>query len=242
MPAHPRLTVGPGVVDFSSVMIASKDNAVKGESQAHRELKLLAIAWARAHRLSLTGTEVRLPRSSYRADVAAATPRQLGPQAVTAVFECKASRVDFLRDSAAEAATQEKVRALTDRLDALNRLIGVHRPDLRRGEELFPEFDCIDLRGNRHATHTALTKSLRAAQAALYEGTKFARLARWRAANFLYLVVDSADLARAHEIPAGWGLLIRRDAELHCVRPPLRHEVRVEDRIALLERLAARAR
>ena len=223
-------------------MTAPTDAAVKGESRAHRELKLLAVGWARANRLSLTGTEVRLPRSAYRADVAAATPRQLGPQAVTAVFECKASRLDFLRDAAVEAATQEKVRALTERLDALNRLIGVHRPDLRRGEELFPEFDCIDLRGNRHATHAAVTKALRAAQVALYEGTKFAKLARWRSANFLYLVMESADLASAHEIPAGWGLLVRRGEDLRCVRPPLRHDVRVEDRIALLERLAARAR
>lgn len=223
-------------------MTAPTDAAVKGESRAHRELKQLAVGWARANRLSLTGTEVRLPRSAYRADVAAATPRQLGPQAVTAVFECKASRLDFLRDAAVEVATQEKVRALAERLDALNRLIGVHRPDLRRGEELFPEFDCIDLRGNRHATHAAVTKALRVAQVALYEGTKFAKLARWRSANFLYLVMESADLASAHEIPAGWGLLVRRGEDLHCVRPPLRHEVRVEDRIALLERLAARAR
>ena len=223
-------------------MIASTESTVRGESQSHRELKLLTIAWARANRLSLTGTEVRLPRSAYRADVAAATPRQLGPQAVTAVFECKASRLDFLRDAAAEKATEEKVRALTERLDALNRLIGGHRPDLRRGEELFAEFDCIDLRGSRHATHTTVSRALRAAQTALYAGTKFAKLARWRSANFLYLVVASADLAHAHEIPAGWGLLVRRGEALDCVRPPLRHEVRVEDRIALLERLAARAR
>ena len=223
-------------------MSAPDKNAASGESLAHRELKQLAIAWARAHRLSLTGTEVHLPRSSYRADVVAATPRQLTDHAATAVFECKASRADFLRDAAAEAGTREKVLALTARLDALNRLIGVHRPDLRRGEELFPEFDCIDLRGSRHATHTALRRKLHAAQVALYEGTKFAKLARWRAASFLYLVVDSADLAGAHEIPAGWGWLVRRGDSLHCLRPPVRHEVGIAARIALLERLAAQAR
>lgn len=218
------------------------DPIVKGESPAHRELKQLTVAWARANRLSLAGTEVRLPRSSYRADVAAATPRQLGPNAVTAVFECKASRADFLRDAAQEQANADKVRALADRLEALNRLIGVHRPDLRRGEELFPEFDCIDLRGSRHATHAALTKALHAAQVALFEGTKFAKLARWRSANFLYLVVATPELASAHEIPAGWGLLVRHEESLQCLRPPVRHDVRMEDRIALLERLAARAR
>ena len=223
-------------------MIAPTKTTVTGESAAHRELKQLAVAWARANRLSLTGTEVRLPRSSYRADVAAATPRQLGPTAVTAVFECKASRADFLRDAAPESATRDKILTMTARLEALNQLIGAHRPDLRRGEELFPEFDCIDLRGSRHATHTALRKELHAAQVALYEGTKFAKLARWRAATFLYVVVESADLAAAHEIPAGWGWLVRREDSLHCLRPPVRHEVGVAARVALLERLAARAR
>jgi len=223
-------------------MIAPAKATVSGESAAHRELKQLAVTWARAHRLTLTGTEVRLPRSSYRADVAAATPRQLGADAATAVFECKASRADFLRDAAVEVATREKILALTARLDALNRLIGEHRPDLRRGEELFAEFECIDLRGSRHATHATVTKALGAAQVALYEGTKFAKLARWRVANFLYLVMGSAELAADHEVPAGWGLLVRRGDELCCLRPPLRQEVNVEGRIALLERLAARAR
>ena len=81
-------------------MIAPRHTAALGEGAAHRELKLLTVAWARANRFALTGTEVRLPRSSYRADVAAATPRQLGAQAATAVFECKTSRADFLRDAA----------------------------------------------------------------------------------------------------------------------------------------------
>ncbi|MEO6876696.1 MAG: hypothetical protein ABI222_17940 [Opitutaceae bacterium] len=215
---------------------------VSGEGVAHRELKLLTIAWARANQLTLTGTEVHLPRSSYRADVVAATTRQLGAQAVTAVFECKTSRADFLRDAAPEGATRAKITALTDRLAALNRLIGEHHPDLHRGEELFPEFDCVDLRGTRHATHTAVTRALRAAQIALYEGTKFAKLARWRAANFLYLVVDAAEIVNGHEIPAGWALLVKQGDQLKGRCPPVRHDVSVEDRIALLERLAARAR
>jgi len=223
-------------------MTTPAEKKANGETVAHRDLKRMAAEWARANRLSLTATEVRLPRSSYRADVAAATPRQLGDRAVTAVFECKVSRADFLRDAAAEAATERKVKDLTARLESLNQLIGQHRPDLRRGDELFPEFECIDLRGSRHASHTAVTRSLRAAQAALYEGTKFAKLARWRSANFLYLVVDTVELAHPHEVPAGWGLLVRKLDVLECVRAPLRHEVPLAHRIALLEQLAARAR
>ena len=68
------------------------------ESAAHRELKRLAWDWACARRMILGATEVRLPRANYRADVVTATPRILATNAVTAVFECKVSRADFLRD------------------------------------------------------------------------------------------------------------------------------------------------
>jgi len=213
-----------------------------GESRSHVALKCLSVEWARAHGLTLVGTEVPLPRSSYRADVAAASPGQLGDGAVTAVFECKVSRSDFLRDSAPEETTRRRIRDLADRLGKLNALIGAHRPDLRRGETLFPEFDCIDLRGQRHATHGRLTRSLRTAQGALYAGTKFSRLARWRAATFLYLVLESEGIAAAHEVPAGWGVLVRVGEELVGMRPPLRNETGLPGRIALLERIAARAR
>lgn len=213
-----------------------------GESAAHRELKRLAVDWARAQRLTLCATEVRLPRSGYRADVVAATPRQLAPEAVTAVFECKAQRADFLRDAGDERTLTSKVKALAERLARLNDLIGSHRPDLRAGQELFPEYDCIDLRGERHATHAAITRELRAAQTALYVGTKFAKLARWQAATFLYLVTETEATAHPHEVPAGWGLLMREGDQLRCVLRPVRHEVPVEARIALLERMAQRAR
>jgi hypothetical protein len=219
-----------------------KRRAAAGETAAHRELKRLAVAWARANRLGLAATEVRLPRSGYRADAAAASAGQLGAGAVTAVFECKASRADFRRDAADEAGTRSKVRELAARLEKLNGLIGAHRPDLRKGDELFPEFECLDLRGERHATHAAVTRELRAAQAALHEGTKFAKLLRWRAATFLYLVVESADLAAPHEIPAGWGLLVRAGEQLQLKQLPMRNESTLAERIALLERIAARGR
>ena len=213
-----------------------------GESGAHRSLKQLAVAWAAEHALSLAGTEVSLPRSAYRADVAAASAGQLGEDAVTAVFECKAARSDFLRDAAPEEATRRRVRDLAERLAGLNALIGGHRPDLRRGDTLFAEFDCIDLRGQRHETHARITRSLRAAQSALYAGTKFARLARWRAATFLYLVLDRENLAAPHEMPAGWGVLVKSGDSLLSVRPPTRNETSLAERISLLERIAARAR
>jgi len=208
------------------------------ESAAHRELKFLALAWARAHRLQLTATEVRLPRSGYRADVAAATPRVLSARAFTAVFECKVSRADFLRDSAREAGAAVTLARLSERLMALRALIGGHRPDLRRGEELFPEFDALDLRGLRHATHHRLETEFQTAQHKLHTGTKFARLARWRAASLLYLVAEEG-LCESHELPDGWGLLVRRGPALELVVKPCLRDTTPAERVALVERIAA---
>jgi hypothetical protein len=209
-----------------------------GESAEHRHLKRLALAWARGRRLALAACEVKLPRSGYRADVAAATPRVLSDGAFTAVFECKASRADFLRDSAPEA--QAQVAALARRLDELRALIAMHRPDLRRGEELFAEFDAYDLRGLRHDTHARLEAELRAAQTKLHEGTKFAKLARWRAASLQYVVAEDGIL-QPHEIPDGWGLLVRRGEELEQVLRPCLNPTTPGERVALVERIAARA-
>src|SRR5262245_28921196 len=94
-------------------------SSLGGESAAHRELKRLALGWARMRRLILAAVEVKLPRSNYRADVAAATPRSLSAGAFTAVFECKASRADFRRDSATEQGAAEHISALAQRLAGL---------------------------------------------------------------------------------------------------------------------------
>jgi hypothetical protein len=209
-----------------------------GETAAHRDLKRLALEWAAAHRLMLAATEVRLPRSGYRADVAAATPRSLSANACTAVFECKVSRADFLRDSAREAGAAELLVRMSERLMALRALIGGHRPDLRRREELFPEFDAIDLRGVRHETHERLQTEYRIAQRKLHEGTKFAKLARWRAASLLYVVAEEG-VVRLHEVPDGWGLLLRRDQGLELMLKPILNETTAEERVAVVERIAA---
>ncbi len=210
------------------------------ESPAHGELKRLAIEWARSRRLALAAMEVRLPRSAYRADVAAATPRALASNALTAIFECKASRADFLRDSAPEMETAGSITRLRERLDHLHALIGGHRPDLRRSEELFPEFEAFDLRGLRHRTHDRLEARLAAAQRKLQGGTKFSKLSRWRSASLLYLVAEEG-LFAPDEIPTGWGLLVRRDARLELAVKPCLRDTTAEERVALLERIAAAA-
>lgn len=209
-----------------------------GEGEAHRNLKRLALAWARTQRLRLAATEVRLPRSPYRADIAAATPRVLSARGLTAVFECKASRADFLRDGACESATTEKVASLAFRLKTLRELIAAHRPDLRQGEELFAEFDAYDLRGLRHATHDRLAAELRTAQRKQLEGTKFSKLGRWRAASLLYVVAEPGVIA-PNEVPEGWGLLVRQGEKLELATPPCLLPTTPEARVAMVEAIAA---
>jgi hypothetical protein len=225
-------------VDFTATPLANRALTSGGESAAHRELKRLAVAWALAHRLTLCGTEVRLPRSGYRADVAAAMPRVTLASACTAVFECKASRLDFKRDAAPETETAGLVASLRARIAGLRAMIGGHCPDLRRGEELFALFEAVDLRGVRHATHSRLTRQLRAAERRLLEGTKFSRLLRWRASTFLYLVTEPG-LIPAAELPDGWGLLEREGGELVLRVKPCFQETTAEERIAFVERIAA---
>ena len=40
------------------------------ETESHRQLKQLALEWARANAFAIAAAEVRVPRSGYRADVA----------------------------------------------------------------------------------------------------------------------------------------------------------------------------
>lgn len=211
-----------------------------GETAAHARLKQLALAWAGENGFPIAAAEVRLPRSGYRVDVAAYRPGRKGTAAATVVFECKQARADLLKDARAEAGTRRQLAELLARRDKLEELLATHRPDLRRGESLFPEFDAFDFAAADHATYARVLAEIAAAQRRLSGGVKFDRIFRYQAADLLYLVAEDGIFAR-DEIPAGWGLLVRRGDALAVERRPVRLHPGVAARVDLLERIALAA-
>ena len=211
-----------------------------GETAAHQRLKELALRWAMEAGLAIVAMEVRVPRSGYRVDVAAYARGTKQQPARTVLFECKQARADLLKDSRAEKATREHLAELLARRAKLEALIAEHRPDLRRGETLFPEFDSIDAGALRHETYAAVIDEIATLQRRLLHGVKFEKLRRYVTADALYLVVEEGIFA-PDEIPAGWGLLVRLGEALHLVRAPLQLCPAPETRTALLENIAAAA-
>jgi hypothetical protein len=209
------------------------------ETAAHARLKTLALAWAQANGFPIAAPEVRVPRSGYRADAAAYAPARHGEPARTAIFECKQARADLLKDAHAETATRARLAELTARRAALEQLLAEHRPDLRRGEALWPEFDAWDFSALEHRAYRDVLADIETLQRRVLRGVKFSRLFRYRGADFLYLVAEDNIFAEA-EVPAGWGLLVRRGEALHRARAPAALEAGAEQRLRLLEAIALR--
>lgn len=204
------------------------------ESENHSRLKALAMAWAQTTGFSICGVEVRVPKSGYRADVAAVSR---GAAMRSAVFECKQSRADLLKDAHGEMATWARLVELTERRRTLEELLAVHRPDLRRGEALWPEHDAWDFSSLEHQSYRGLLAELETVQRRVLRGTKFSKMFRYRCADFLYLVVEEGIFAEA-EIPAGWGLLVRCGDELRLARAPANLDAAPGQRAELLEMIA----
>jgi hypothetical protein len=204
------------------------------ETEKHRRLKALALTWAQANGFPIAATEVRVPRSGYRADVAACAR---GLNGATAIFECKQSRADLLKDAHDLAATRARLAELEERRVRLEALLAMHRPDLRRGEALFPEYDSWDFSSLEHQSYRDLLAELATLQQRVRGGTKFARMFRYCCADVLYLVVED-DIHAPAERPAGWGLLARRGDNLELRCPPVGQPASTIQRHALLEAIA----
>jgi len=198
--------------------------------------------------------EIRVPHSGFRADVMAYKPGVRQPQrsisedkasaipsiGTTAIFECKQARSDFLKDSYGERESLDRLKVLETRRRKLDDLLGVHLPSLRKGESLFPECDSFDHSRYEHKTYRKVMKEIGAMQNRVYAKTKFEKLVRFNCANLYYLVVEEG-IIEHHEVPKGWGLLIRNGAELRVGRLAKCHRIAERTQLATLQRIASTA-
>ncbi len=209
----------------------------QGETARHAQLKRLAFLWAQAHGYSACAMEVRLPQCRYRADVAAYRPR---PKTIgsTAIFECKQALSDLRRDNCRSEAARQRLERICQRRQILEARLRVHYPNLRITDSLFPEFDSYDFTAIGHRGYARVLRELNALQNRLYDCTKFDKLIRYRYANLFFLVLP-AELFRDSEIPVGWGALVESDGVLTLMRKPAWTETTTENRIRVLQRIAA---
>ncbi len=223
--------------------------AKRGETANHASLKSLVMVWARVQGMAIMSPEVSFPHRKFRVDVAACCPARKAPSRnpktiitsvlkVAAVFECKQARSDLIRDSKRRELISAKLKALEERKNRMEALLHLHLPHLANGESLFPEFDSYRLREHRHAGYQRLVKQITMSKNGIIDGTKFDRLRSYRMANLHYLVVDKG-LLEAHEVPTGWGLLVRDGEELKLVRKPAWQDINVEEQLIFLQRIAS---
>jgi hypothetical protein len=111
---------------------------------------------------------------------------------------------------------------------------------LRHGDALFPELDGCDFIRTGDECYLRLIAEIEKLVSRLHAQTKFDDLLRWRAANLFYVVAEPG-LFAAHELPAGWGLLTRRDTGLELTAKPLWHEIGEAQQANLLQRTAIAA-
>lgn len=209
----------------------------KGETDTHVRLKRHALLWAQAQGYSACAVEVSLPHCRYRADIVAYRPEQ-NEIGSTAIFECKQALPDLRRDNCSTIAARERFEAVCRRRHILEKHLRVHYPHLRMGDTLFPEFDSHDFGAIEHRGYTRVLRELSALQNRLYECTKFETLLRYRCANLFFLVLTE-ELFRDEEIPVGWGALVESDGSLSLLRKPVWQENAPENRLGLLQRIAA---
>lgn len=114
----------------------------------------------------------------------------------------------------------------------------VHFPSLRLSDALFPEFDGFRFEGAGFAPYDHLSRQIRRLSMRLHEQTKFANLLRWRAAHLHYVVAEEG-VAQAHELPAGWGLLVRNGEEIELHEPAVWQEIPEAHVLDFLLRIAA---
>ncbi|EDY16296.1 hypothetical protein CfE428DRAFT_6199 [Chthoniobacter flavus Ellin428] len=231
--------------------------AKSGESQTHRDLKRLALLWAQMNGFRIAAAEVSLPNHRVRMDVAAYKPQRVREArrdtrtdrerlvwktavGVTAIFECKASTTDFVRDARSMKATAERLQALHEKKGRAEQELCLHYPSIRNGDSLFQEYETLNFERPGYERYEKIIREIRRLSDRLHGNTKFDRLTKYGAANLFYVVAEP-DIVSSHLLPCGWGLLERVGGDLLLKVKPHWYEVPEDDRLAFFQRIALAA-
>jgi hypothetical protein len=229
----------------------------RSETAGHLNLKRLALAWAQAQGYRAAAAEVTLPNYRFRLDVGAYRPARVRVNVrcekrntervvwrqtigLTAAFECKVSKPDFRRDACSMESTIERLKVLHERKTRIEQELRLFYPSIRNGDSLFQDFETVDFERPGHERYQHTLGEISRLTSRLYENTKFEKLVKWSAANLFYVVADPGVIS-AHELPAGWGLLVRDGLALSLTVKPLLHEICESERLSLLHRISLAA-
>jgi hypothetical protein len=157
-------------------------------------LPMLRHGSARAS-LTLSG---RCRWSSYRS--------QPGDLDGFAVFECKQSWNDLLRDNRRRDELRDRLAQLQERRIKLEALLAVHHPSLRTSDSLFPEWASFDFLALEHQGYRQTIRKIGQVQRQLLQNIKFDVVSHYQLGNLHYLVTPAA-MIDPSEVPIGWGFL-----------------------------------
>jgi hypothetical protein len=231
--------------------------AKQGESQAHRDLKRLALLWAQRNGFRIAAAEVSLPNHRVRMDVAAYKPQRVretrrdtrtGKErrgwktavGVTAIFECKASATDFIRDARSMQATAARLQALHEKKSRAEQELCLYYPSIRNGDSLFQEYETLNFERPGYERYDKIIHEIQRLSDRLHGNTKFDRLTKYGAANLFYVVAEP-NIVSSHVLPCGWGLLERAGDDLVLRIKPHWYDVPEEDRLSFFQRIALAA-
>jgi hypothetical protein len=191
------------------VAIPKKDigsRRASGESDAHSRLKELTLLWAYRRGYRCCAMEVHAPRSPYRVDVAGVRIDRSPGISTVAVFECKQSWSDLLRDNRRRDELRDRLAQLQERRIKLETLLAVHRPSLRTSDSLFPEWASFDFMALDHQGYKQTIRKIGQVQRQLLQNIKFDLVTHYQLGNLHYLVTPAA-MIDPSEVPIDWGFL-----------------------------------
>jgi len=225
------------------------------ESLAHLNLKRLSLIWAQANGYPIVGTEVSIPNLRFRIDAAAYRPgsvrvakydelKQVNRYinfpsvGITVAFECKAHRPDLIRDCRHSARLLEKIQRLEEVRTSHEARLRIESPSLLRGDALWPEYETAAFDSATDGEYIKTLKVLKTLRRQVHGQTKMENLMKWNAADLHYLVVEPG-IIKTHELPYGWGLLVRDGEKLKLQQLPEFRDIADSNRLTFLHRLAA---